>query len=721
MPAWGNRTQPATVRKPTRIRRAPVTGAVALALILAACTSSDPKASPVDESGSGPLPAVAELECELLNYPCSLAEVPEDIFMRSDALADEASGKLEAGDTTAGVETWLAGQDGMAEVDSDDTAIRFRLEGGRGTWVLGSAALGTRSAIGGALGVRSMPSRPASTRPPLDRPSPGLEHIVGEPIEQKRALVLSPFLFDFGETDDGAAVARILSGTRGYEGRVTHVANATPSASAVGVASFKGWRNLQVIHVVSHGARLCKEPPCRAVIAAGTLQGAVPEGPGIITKGVRLSFPDRGLELSKVEDPCARDLVLDGCGRMDVVLLTADFFRHEYTGGLTDALVFFNACEVFGTEATDLADAIRGTTSVFLGWSEKVDTTDAHDAAVALYEDLSERGYPTETSYSRLGDLQTDRAGSRLVLGKRAAGGDLRIRDIVTLLEPETGQPLSASSRVVIEGEQADGKPDAAPYRVRVDGIPPGFAPNVQLHVSVDGVETEPQPLGKGTSNDTDQWDVPGVAQLSFDLEEDTQVTFRAWVELPSGGENDDGSAATLIGRGGLVVNAKDTYTEHFLGGVEQVATSELVLRPVADPALPEGQIRYEVAGGSWTWTMGGGPDSTNCTYSSDTVSVDLARDQSSAKGSYLVVDSTRTPNTYWGTLSTIGPDATISKSGCDPDFYDGTYSHHTRVNWVVIDQDDRQPFPEGGSVTGHATSPSDAATREREWTIRPL
>jgi hypothetical protein len=674
-----------------------------LSLLGGACAPGPPIASSSPAAG---------LECETAGYPCSIADVPVEILERSDALGDEVRAMYERSADDAAVRAFLEGQDGMAEVDVDDSATRFRLDGGRGLWILRRAAL-TRSAP-------ASPASPAFGREPvLDAASP--YYIAGGNLERRRALVLSPMRWDFGATDDGEAVAGILAATRGYEDGVTFLANDAPDGSAVGVKSFMGWGAFQVIHVVTHGVRICKTKagaaiPCRAAIAAGTIEGELKStDPGVkvftmdLVKG---TLKERGLEIAKAEGTT-----------VDMVFLVADFFRSAYPSGLDATLAFFNACEVLGPEATDLADAVRGTTSVLLGWDGAVDSGAAHATAVALYQDLSEVGHQAELAYSDLGDLQLDPAGTRLVIRPRVAGGDLRIRDIVWLRQPGSGAPLAADAEVAIAGVPGDGEPDAVPFLVQVDGIAEKDAARTVLHVSVDGVEAAPQPVANGQRNDLDQWRVSGQVPLGFDLEGEKTVPIRAWVELPSGGESDHETPARLVGRGSSWgVEARWTYTNHVIGEVAAVGAADLVLRQVPDPTLPKGQTRYEVTGGSWTWSMSGGPTVENCMYSSDTVTVDVGRDRGSAEGSFLIVDTATTPMTYWGILTTIGPDATVTTSGCHPnDFYNGSYARHTRVGWLVIDQDERQSVADGPLMTGSDTQTTDEFTQERSWTIKPL
>ena len=95
--------------------------------------------------------------------------------------------------------------------------------------------------------------------------------VVGNSVEQKRALVLSPFKYFFKGFDDGAPVAQLLENTRGYGGNVTYLENATKTAATVGIEQFAGWENYDVIHVTGHGAQVCDVNRCVATILTGDI------------------------------------------------------------------------------------------------------------------------------------------------------------------------------------------------------------------------------------------------------------------------------------------------------------------------------------------------------------------------------------------------------------------------------------------------------------------
>ena len=53
----------------------------------------------------------------------------------------------------------------------------------------------------------------------------------------------------------------------------------------------------------------------------------------------------------------------------------ADFFKRYYPQGLSDTIVVIDACETVGAGDSDLALAIVGDSSVYVGWNAPVQST----------------------------------------------------------------------------------------------------------------------------------------------------------------------------------------------------------------------------------------------------------------------------------------------------------------------------------------------------------
>lgn len=525
-----------------RPRRLPV-------VVLAALTGTvgcDGESSPMD-----PGPSTGTLECEVQRYPCSLSEVDLPILVRSDELGDSVVAHLKSGMSTADAADWLAGQDGMVDVMSGGLGVWFRLEGGRGTWVVTEGATLSEPSASAAADASPTPSRAASA---LQRPA---SHIVGSGSEQKKALILSPGLWEFGQWDSGPAVRDILASTRGYEyeGGVVFAFNADSTSTDVGLASFTGWDVYDVVHVMAHGLRVCDDSQCRGVIIVYDAATFLPPG---------LSDAEQIEKLREINQP---GVEIVRRGGVTYIAINADFFR-IHAANLEDTVIFLNSCQLFGGPETDLVNALTGTSNVVFGWTEAVFADEAYHAASRLYEELSEGGYPAAVAHERVGALRTGSPtpfgpSPTLRIARRPVGGDLQIREVVTLLHPGSGLELTADDRVQIEGIRGDGQHDAAPFLVQVDGVLAEHASDMLLHVSVDGVAADPVQVSSGTANDNDQWIVEGQIPLDYDLEEDRPVTFLARVGLVSEGESEHESEAiltaaswTLVGEGQMTGGA---------------------------------------------------------------------------------------------------------------------------------------------------------------------
>jgi len=617
-------------------------------------------------------------ECEREGYPCSLSAVSIEVLELSDALGDSVLAMWKSGASTAQTATWLNGQTGMAEVESDDLAVRFRLEGGRGTWILREGVFAEID----TTGASPLSSPPARVAPPPGRP---LKDIVGGDTEEKRALVLSVTLWHMDTFDDGAAVEGILLGTRGYENRVKFLANAEMTSSEVTLEDFRSWRNYDVVHVSTHGKRLCNAAGCRATIVYATVSGALP---GSGTEAERIhSLKQQGIETAKSEE-------FPGTTYLS---LTADFFRKEYGSGLDKTIVFLNACQSYGSQATDLVEAIQGTTSVVFGWDHAVYAGEATAAAVALYEELSEGGYPAEIAYKRVDEsLKTGSPTShgpspRLRMGERTDGDDLRIRDVVFLLNPASGQMLTTSTNVQIEGTQGDGTPDAAPFLVQVDGVEQQYAPDMHVFVSVDGVEADPLAVSSGEVNEKNQWMVRGSVPLGYDLEEDRAVTFKARVTLHSGGESDDETGATLTGGEPIMgyewqMEARHVTSYSGIPHSPYDATASLTLTFADGQAVDEPNPRYVVTGGTVTYSYS--HTYFDCTYTAAPITFDVTPEI--AGNSALTFHTSANPVTFTGYIWTRGPEFSVLESCSGGDGH--TRTHRASTMWFNYDSDESQP-----------------------------
>jgi hypothetical protein len=532
-------------------------------------------------------------------------------------------------------------------------------------------------------------------------------HVVAPGSRTRQARVLSPYQWEFGDSDDGAAVAAQLGSMPDYAGNVVHVANATSSATDVSVDDFQGWQGLDVVHVVSHGFRVCAQRICRAAIAAHSVPNGLAD---LIANRVR------GLELEVSVGPD------DSLHPRHHVLLGADFFRAEYPRGLDDAVVFLNGCATFGQGATDLADAIRGGTSVVLGWDQTVATTAAHDAGVAVFDELGGNGRTVGDALEELGplatSLTTDRAGrpitAKLTSSGRKAGGDLRIRDIVQFSNTAGTGPLSDGSEVAIVGVAQDGLVDSVAWQVRIDGIEPAAA-SALVRVTIDGNPATPVAVSTGSMQAPNAWLISGTVQLGSDFVEEYEAPFEAVLELPEGGLSTTTLTAIIVGQAASVTPAPApamgtlwrghlTYSFEVKPGVTIEAEADV---DFAFDGGSESILIYPAVSGRMSYSVHG-TTPEGCTSTLAPVEVAITPDNVSGG---LRIDVSTSPPIFEGTVSVTGPEVEVMQTCVGEYAYlTGPYTTVARAVFIQVFFSDTRTV-EGDAIRGSNNTAIDSRT----------
>lgn len=624
-------------------------------MLLAGCEPPAPTSQPAEK-----------LVCELEGYPCSLSEVPLDILARSEELSEQLGAMLANGAPMSDAKAFIDSQDGVVESHSNRTALCFRLDGGRHAWVMLPEALAPYLSGQPLDESAKVIDRPAVSAMPTF-PSQNA-HIVGDDPDAKRALVLSPFKYQFTVYDDGLAVAQILEGTRGYAGNVTYLENAFQGARTVGIEQFKGWENFDVILVTGHGITLCEETDCVSFILTGDVYNSVDE-------------------LSEITDPGVNTIHVAGkkSGKLG---LSPDFFRTYYGAGLDRTIIFFNGCQTFGAGSTDvgsLSNALLGEGSVYLGWSDVVHADIAYVASVGLFSDLADNGVTVQSAVDGLGNVAVDAYKTKdgaeieaLLLVDRPADRDLRAREVVMLERPDGGGELAEGATVAANGIANDGVPDFVPYQVLVEGVEEGREGEVMVTVSVDGYSSPPSAAGIGERVGDHAYRLTGEIPY-VDVDTSQTVEMRAVVNLPEGGTSEQTLPVTLVAspdEGGVIDGSPDDMgggasREIWVGEANSDLTlilSDGIVTVSADVTFEQTESsvgkptkRLQVTGGTMYWSRSGTIHTVldgDCHYSAGPIEVPIQPGDGE-----ILIDTTTTPHTYTMHAFTTGPVVQVAEN----------------------------------------------------------
>jgi hypothetical protein len=617
---------------------------------------------------------------------------------RGDALADSAIAMLDAGSSIDEALNYLRAQANVTDAASNEVALRFRLAGGRDVFILQPEALAPLPSV--------VPDGVAASTPVAAASSRGMAAhrvVAGNSVEQKRALVLSPFKYYFQGFDDGAPLAELLENTRGYGGNVTYLENATKTAATVGVEQFSGWDNYDVIHVTGHGARVCDANRCVTTILTGDIYSNAHD---------LLQLTELGLNTAHVRGTEGKFLAL-----------SPDFFRKHYPAGLDSKLIFFNACQTYSASNSELRDALLGPNSVFLGWTDVVQSQQAKDVVLALFQNLSANGVTAQSAFASLGDLTINRhtwKGKEIearLLMDHSVSDALRIREVVKLERATGGGELLANATVNVVGKAQDGVVDLVPYQILVEGIHESEQDAAIVQFTVDGYSSTPQAVSAGERVGDTGWRLTG--QIPYiDVATEQTVEMLATVQLPEGGTSEHRVSVNLkageephakeaeiwIGQGVMHLDNDTSFNQVHVTVVANVTFKQ-------DPSTIGSRYKYlDSVGGTMTWSRSGAVPTAfdgMCSYSAGPVEIAIPDGDGD-----IIIDTAATPHTYTMGGLTQGPDIRVAEN-C------GKYAFTTRVSgsWapVIVRSDGLTVSADGGTISGTKSS----STSHWEWTFR--
>lgn len=650
---------------------------------------------PVADSPSQPLPegpatTPVELQCGADGFPCTLSEVSIDVLNRSDALADAVMAMLDGGSSLNDALNYVLAQPDVADAAANKAALRFRLRGGRDVFVLEPETVASEPQT---ASLRSI-------APTVVGKSATQKVVVGTSGEQKHALVLSPFKYFFQSFDDGAPVAQLLESTRGYAGNVTYRENATKTAATVGIQQFGGWENYDVIHVTGHGAEVCDANRCVATILTGDIYSDAND---------LLQLTEVGVNTAHVR----------GTDRK-FFALSADYFKKHYPAGLDSKLIIFNACQTYSDKDSTLRDALLGPNSVFMGWTDIVESDAAKAAALALFQNLSANGVTAQRAFDSLGNLAINKhvyKGEQIEATLRLdhkVSSELRIREVVRLERLTGGGELMDDATVHAIGTANDGIVDLVPYQILVEGIPESQQSAAIVQFTVDGHSSTPQAIYAGERVGETGWRLSG--QIPYiDVAPTQSVEMLATVQLPEGGTSEhrvtvnltaggEQQAETWVGRGIYHLDTDTSFNKVHVTVVADVTFKQ-------DPATIGARYKYlDSVGGTMTWSRSGAvPTAFDglCYHSAGPVEIAIPDGDGQ-----IIIDTAASPGTYSMSGLTRGPDIRVAEN-C------GNYAFTTRVSgsWApaLSHTSGFTVSADGSTITG--TTSNDNANWE--WTFK--
>ena len=421
----------------------------------------------------------SETRCGSSDTPCVLEDVNEDKFDEGIGLMLEAQTMIDEGSELSEVIDYIYTENEIAELHVGDEGIIFQPVGGplliveaeqneySGQTEIMETDLNSKQTFNFQMTETAL-AQSEDTDKSVTGSDEGKEQ-----REQKQALILAPYEWEFGSNDDGPLVRDILESNRNFAGNVEYKSNTTDGANNVTILDFVGWDEYEVVHISTHGILACRQAKDGEVeIVSG--------GDSSLCRTVL----DTGFKFKNeaaYKEAYNKWKGIPGVGISKTKLfLSSDFFAISAGSKLKNTVVSFSACEM-GIQS-DMQSAISSMIEDgdFFYWTKTVNSGDAINAFRHLYTESVVKGININSVYEEMpGSLKTglpssfdvrfkDRDGSwssqeietTTDLIHVKVGEGQHVPEIITMINPETEERLGGGVIYDFVGQYGDGEPE---------------------------------------------------------------------------------------------------------------------------------------------------------------------------------------------------------------------------------------------------------------------
>lgn len=302
--------------------------------------------------------------------------------------------------------------------------------------------------------------------------------------EHKKALIMAPYQWDFGQNEDALVPLKKLENQRNYRGGITFKANTTKHAQNIFLDDYASFEAYDMVYLSSHGSKTCIIKKDEIEIISG---GDSNMCYTFISTGIQLKMTEaiklkqqladkgyKGIYFSKTKDPS-----------MASIYLGAQFFKDRYKN-LEDKLIIFSACQL--GQRNDLQQTFESLmlNGQFFFWQNTVNADDASKAYNSLFERMLEYGETAPKAFENIPNELKNNLPSSFVLldenGKKdtvdtytylrmvSNGHAMHLIEPVTFIDEKTHQALDEGQVFPFEGIFEDDLPESASFTLELLG-----------------------------------------------------------------------------------------------------------------------------------------------------------------------------------------------------------------------------------------------------------
>ncbi|MDO6605714.1 hypothetical protein [Arenibacter palladensis] len=410
----------------------------------------------------------------------AINEVLEDFSKMPDSIFNAGFELLNSIDNESFPEVMelLRNNINVTEIGAGENLISFRVQHGPlMVMSFGDSSPGTKG-----FSATSMSS--VATLPTwLENETPNVVANKRKNRQNKKALLLAPYYWEFAEYDDPLVPLEKLKGKRNYKGGITFKANETNMAQKISLEDYASFNDYDIVHVSAHGSRTC-------VLKKDEIE-IVRDGDSnmcytFISSGVHYNFNNLKQVKKQISDKGYQGIYfaksdIPGIGKF---FIGPEFFRHQYTN-LESKLVILSACEL--GQRNDLKNTFEDLmlNGQMFYWQNSVFPDDAFNAFAAMYERLLLYGETIPIAFENIPDNLKNNVPSTFKIGpigKRDTirtytylrminqGNAMHIIEPIGFMDEKTKKELQEGTVYPFEGILEDDEPEEASFTMEFLG-----------------------------------------------------------------------------------------------------------------------------------------------------------------------------------------------------------------------------------------------------------
>ena len=469
------------------------------------------------------------LLCKILQFPCGVSDVPEDVLLVDDIVTEEAKTVLESG-TMDDVLTFLNNNENVVQVLTSQYGVGWRVAGGAPSILIDGSEMNINIPGFGKTSYETLKSAAALDYPDAtahsltttrrmipDRSIIGSDWNNDGQVNSrdgKRALILSPF--GFADADDAR---RILAATPGYEGFSTRYVGVFEMLDDSLMTDWTTWDSYDFVYasVVSD------------ILSFPTTTSSFESAVIITTNGSaenNLDFP--GL--------FEGNIYVSGAGVQPVTMLTPQFFDFFYGGNLRNNGVFHcSYCQPLNSNAWESSFSTTGDFAL-------------HSWSLTASRDFDELAILNNRALDSMAvGLNSPRIQGDEGFYQYRFTDPKRIMELPVLRYDPAESDLSSASHLIdltditamIQGVVDDNVPDKLFVNALVYGIASSAALNdIELRIVVGSAEISIDPSLLVESDFSEHvYELTAILDLDFPIESGL-LLLELTVDLPDGTES---------------------------------------------------------------------------------------------------------------------------------------------------------------------------------------